>query len=365
MLYIAEWEKNKKNSWSGTTYSLLEAIRKKTEIKEIQLQTASKKQRIIYILVSFLKYLRIEKSMVFNTYFQEKNNKVIKEQINHMDNESDVLQIGDIAEIKNSYIYQDLSISFLIHCRDNDRDSFYYSGFEQFTREDLNRRNEIQKRRYEEAKFIFTMSKHLRDFLIHHDGFDETKVIHVGGGINLPALSENNLIKNRKRLLFVGRDFTRKGGELVVEAFKILKKTKFSDLELYIAGPEKIEAELDEGIFFLGNLSTEKLSYYFRLCDIFCMPSKFEAYGLVFIEALSYGLPCIGVNKFEMVNFIKDGYNGYLINDMNSYKELSDKIEMLLKNDAIFENVAREREYYREEYSWDKVAERIISVIND
>ena len=36
------------------------------------------------------------------------------------------------------------------------------------------------------------------------------------------------------------------------------------------------------------------------------MPSYFEAYGLVFIEALTYGLPCIGRNAFEMPNFIQD-----------------------------------------------------------
>ena len=43
------------------------------------------------------------------------------------------------------------------------------------------------------------------------------------------------------------------------------------------------------------------------------MPSYFEAYGLVFAEALTYGLPCIGRDKFAMSEFIEDGCTGRLI----------------------------------------------------
>ena len=106
-----------------------------------------------------------------------------------------------------------------------------------------------------------------------------------------------------------------------------------------------------------------KLSYYYNICDIFCMPSYFEAYGLVFGEALVYGLPCIGRNNFAMKEFIQDGYNGYLIEKDDPY-ELAKKMFDLLNDDKIKSNVENNRGYYIEEYSWDTVAERIIKVIN-
>ena len=91
------------------------------------------------------------------------------------------------------------------------------------------------------------------------------------------------------------------------------------------------------------------------------MPSQFEAYGLVFAEALIYGLPCIGKNCFAMPEFIKDGDNGYLI-DENDANELCKKMEMLLTDKEIAKNVMNNMNYYKDKYSWDSVAKRMIEV---
>ena len=366
MIYIAEWEKEKEKTWSGTTYGLLQALKRKTNIKEIDTRSNTDIIRMYNIMGSILKYNKLEKNLNFNQFYQKNNEKYIQKMISKEKKEKFCLQIGDIATIENSFIYQDLSISLLLYYRKMAKESFCYSGFQNLSEYELKKRHQIQIERYEHAKYIFTMSKYLRDFLINNEGMSKDKVIHVGGGTNLPSSDNKNLdIRNRRRILFVGRDFKRKGGDLVVEAYRLLKKNKFNNLELYIAGPTKINKHfLEEGIYFLGDVSSEKLSYYFNLCDIFCMPSKFEAYGLAFIEALSYGMPCIGVNKFEMPYFIKEGYNGFLLNDMNSVIELAEKIEALLVSDEIFENTNTDKSLYKEEFSWDSVATRIILKIN-
>lgn len=118
------------------------------------------------------------------------------------------------------------------------------------------------------------------------------------------------------------------------------------------------------GIEFLGCISTEELVKYYNLCDIFVMPSYFEAYGIVFAEALIYGLPCIGRNAFAMKEFIKDGKNGYLINEDND-EYLADKMLQLLNNDEIKEYVKSKRQQYIKEYSWNSVAEKIIKVMKN
>ena len=208
------------------------------------------------------------------------------------------------------------------------------------------------------------MSKWLAEHLVNYSKIPPEKVHAVGGGINLDLGKIKSVKKDNNKVLFVGRDFYRKGGDLVYEAFKIAKKSN-PNIKLYVAGPKEWPMEdKDENLIFLGDIDSDELSQYYNMCDIFCMPSRFEAYGLVFIEALVYGLPCIGRNAFAMKEFIQDGENGYLIDDDNA-NILASKILDLLTNDAIKENVVSKKAYYISEYSWDTVANRIIEVIKN
>ena len=93
------------------------------------------------------------------------------------------------------------------------------------------------------------------------------------------------------------------------------------------------------------------------------MPSKHDAYGLVFVEALCFGLPCIGKNICAMPEFIQPGKNGYLI-DRDDADELAGVMEKLLLNGReIAAAVQRDKEYYLETYAWDSVADRIMTVL--
>lgn len=166
------------------------------------------------------------------------------------------------------------------------------------------------------------------------------------------------------RILFVGRDFERKGGFLTYDAFCMLKK-EMPDLELYIAGPRinPIQNPV-EGYHFLGDIKYDKLSEFYNKCDIFCMPSFFEAYGLVFAEALIFGLPCIGRNCYEMPYFIQDKKNGRLLSENGGALELAQKMKDALANKEMQNYVISQRNHYIEKYSWDSVAERIKNTID-
>lgn len=181
--------------------------------------------------------------------------------------------------------------------------------------------------------------------------------------------------KEGRRILFVGRNFVRKGGPLVVQAFLILRKKYLPTAELYLAGAKeadirealrerKINVEEAEwqAIHLLGDLGPESLTEYYNLCDVFCMPSYFEAYGLVFAEALAYGLPCIGRDKFAMPEFIEDGCTGKLFSGEDA-QELAEDLRELLRDPKYRRAVEERREWYLREYSWDKVAQRICSVM--
>lgn len=98
------------------------------------------------------------------------------------------------------------------------------------------------------------------------------------------------------------------------------------------------------------------------MCDVFCMPSYFEAYGLVFVEALTFGLPCIGRDCYEMPYFINDGETGLLLKH-DDPNELASLIQQILDNDSFAQNVTSNHQNYVQKYSWSAVAERIFNII--
>ena len=116
--------------------------------------------------------------------------------------------------------------------------------------------------------------------------------------------------------------------------------------------------------YFLGNLPAGNVQYYYNLCDVFVLPSRFEAFGIVFVEALCYGLPCIGRNLMEMPNLIQNNETGLLLSaEEENPQVLAERMYSLITNEKFFRNVQSKQDYYKVEYSWDTVAKRMISIM--
>ena len=221
------------------------------------------------------------------------------------------------------------------------------------------------KRQYKimnSSSIIFCMGVWLKNYLISVYPEFKNKIYAVGGGINAKVRTHKSKDPKIEKILFVGRDFYRKGGDLVCEAYQILKK-KHINVSLTIAGPQERPKEVTNDIIFLGDVSYEKIGELMATNDIFCMPSRFEAYGLVFIEALVAGLPCIARNDYEMPFFIEKGITGELINNDDPY-ELANCIEKVISNPIYKHNVLQRHEYYTNKYNWESVSEKIYAIIN-
>ncbi|MGP6146515.1 glycosyltransferase family 4 protein [Jeotgalibaca sp. A122] len=366
ILYAVAWGKSKEKTWSGTGYSLYNALRKQVDVEDINVELNRMQKMVMCIeqlrLVNGkLRRNKYDFTKIQVTLKKNKLEKAVREKTEPL------IQIGDFqTQYKNQYIYQDLSLDSLIDFRVHKPTAYKYSPFITNSIKNLLWRAKFQKKVYDNSKGIFTMSYWLRDHLIKYTKIPENKVHYVGAGINLDINKITNEKKTNNKILFVGRDFYRKGGDIVVKAFNELRK-EMDNVELYIAGPKarpKEIIEMPEGIIFLGDLKFDKLSDYFNKCDIFCMPSRFEPFGLVYIEALVYGMPCIVSNDFAMKEVVKDGVNGYLLNNEN-IGELKEKMRDLLKNKTIKKNVLESREHYIQEYSWDTVATKMLRVIEN
>lgn len=373
LLYVCLWYKDKKRTWSGTAWSLRRAMETRLQVQDLELSDP--------LYRKILRRLKRKKGLIPAPPIGDRLRLAVKYTVwNHRHKPSGKMptfQFGDWPSGARfaSYLYQDLSVAAILWLRKEDPTAYRYCEYEQVPVKTLERRAVSQLRCYRESAAVFTMSLWLREFLVRECGLPREKVHAVGGGINVNAALIRPGQREGRRILFVGRNFERKGGPLVVQAFGILRKKYLSEAELYLAGATEAdirtalrereilpEASDWQKIHLLGDLGTDRLAEYYNLCDVFCMPSYFEAYGLVFAEALAYGLPCIGRNKFAMPEFIEDGCTGKLFSGEDP-ERLAEDLWELLQNPKYREEVAGRREWYLREYSWDRVVQRICSVM--
>lgn len=360
ILFSCAWKYNRKNSWSGTHFALYRHLNKEFDVFEFDTGIHSK---IFFVKLAVIADKILSKVLPYNTLgWRGKfiNYYAVKK---YRNKDFVLFQFEEFPYITgvDNYIYQDLHMGYVKKMMEEMPELFKSSGYQKLQYKAVVAREKSQKDFYKHVTAVFTMGHWLRKELIEYYGLPEQKVFCVGGGYNVNPEFIHSEMKSGNKILFIGRDFYRKNGFLVIDAFKLLKKTK-PEIELYIAGPENLKVSYP-GIHILGNLKYSELVYYYNLCDVFCMPSKFEAYGLVFAEALAFGLPCIGRDAFEMPYFIDDGKTGFLLKSENP-NELSELMKKALESDEMKRNVVDKRAFYLYEYSWNTVINRIAKVIN-
>lgn len=189
-----------------------------------------------------------------------------------------------------------------------------------------------------------------------------------------PDFSEN--IKNpfsylhnfKHRLLFVGRLSYGKGLDILVKAAKILHD-KIGDFVLIICGKDfgyydKLKKILKdsglENVYIYPEISREEINYLYSISDVYILPSRYEAFGIVITEAMAYKTPVIGMNNTAIPYLIKDNETGLLFENEN-YWDLADKIIKLLNSknlqDKLIENAYN---MIMKDYTWKKNIPKLI-----
>lgn len=231
-----------------------------------------------------------------------------------------------------------------------------------------------QALRYEEQAAramtaVFTFSDYLRQSFIKNYGVPSDRVFNVGGGINLEELPELPPEKDYRtaRILFIGTEFTRKGGPQLLEAFRIVRQS-ISSAELHIVGPIQLN-NLPAGTVLHGHLSKSdpeqrrKLDSLFREATLFVLPSLYEPFGIAPLEAMLYRLPAVVTDAWALREFVTPGVNGALV-EKGSIEDLATTLIQLLSHpDSLAEMGQRGRETVLARYTWPSVVDRMVAVI--
>ena len=282
-----------------------------------------------------------------------------------------VIQTGDLANLDVPfYVYQDLSFDILERFYETARG---VPGFEVIDLETIKRRRDRQHKIYDAATGVFAMSQWFANTLIERCGVPPGKITVVYAGLDASGPSRENAVSRVEatgnepvKLLFVGRDFFRKGCDLVLEAMALLRRDRLLNVQLTIVGPDRwpLPTSIPGGVVFLGRSAPTEVGQLLNEHDLFVMPSRFEAFGKVFIEALAHGVPVIGRSAFAMPEFIQPGKNGALVHT-DDPEELASAIAAVLDDPSIRQYTLQTMQDVRAQFSWDAVADRMVARIVD
>jgi glycosyltransferase involved in cell wall biosynthesis len=221
---------------------------------------------------------------------------------------------------------------------------------------------------YDAVDLIFCMSEGLRRSFV--DDFEQApeKVVTVGAGANVSAPPQPpRRHPSPPRLLFVGKQFERKGGPTVVAAFERLR-AEIPDAELWIVGPIGLEIDAP-GVTVHGRISREDPDGDRRLAELysgataFVMPSIYEPLGIAVIEAMAYRLPCIASTGGALPELVEEGVTGFLI-EPGDDEALLAHMRRLAADEALAQRMGEAGfERYESRFTWDAVAGRMIEAV--
>ncbi len=219
---------------------------------------------------------------------------------------------------------------------------------------------------------VIAVSPYERDYLIDK-GVDPARIIATGNGVHLEDYLPKGLAEfkgelfQRYRLseatrlvLFIGRKLHYKGIETLVEAVKQLGGQY--DVALFLVGPsspwfasfyEGLSSKDRERIIDLGTVSVQEKVNLLHLANVLVLPSRFEAFGIVLLEAWACGIPVIGSDRGAIPSIVGDG--GYTFEYGNA-EDLASKIADVLRDDRMARRMARNgRRRVLERYTWGKI----------
>jgi UDP-glucose:(heptosyl)LPS alpha-1,3-glucosyltransferase len=198
-------------------------------------------------------------------------------------------------------------------------------------------------------KFV-AVSKLTRDIFLNEYEIDSDKVVVINPGVDLNDYGKQNInsVRNSIRgefgigikdtvILFVSMNFEIKGLDDVL--FSLAKlKAQNKNFKLVIAGKGNIkkytklirDMGMISDVIFTGPVSKEKLINMYTAGDIYIMLSKFDTFGMVVLEAMAAGLPVVISGNVGARDIVREGVNGFVVEDTNDSDYIAAKIVSLL-----------------------------------
>jgi D-inositol-3-phosphate glycosyltransferase len=188
-----------------------------------------------------------------------------------------------------------------------------------------------------------------------------------------------------RMLLFVGRIEPLKGLDVLVEAIGIMRKNEvFNDNPFCLAiiggDPEESEEQanieisrikaltekygLGDLVTFLGRRNQDSLPYYYSAAEAVVVPSQYESFGMVALEAMACGKPVVASQIGGLAYLVQDGITGFTV-PVDEPIELANRLTSLLQNPSLRDQMGKQAVIVARDYAWDKIATKLLKVYEE
>ena len=189
-----------------------------------------------------------------------------------------------------------------------------------------------------------------------------------------------------RMMLFVGRIEPLKGVDTLIKAIALIRQKDALDhhcclcVSIIGGNPDlKPEARTDEMnrlqqlcdqqgledlITFLGHRGQDTLPYFYSAADVVVMPSHYESFGMVALEAMACGTPVIATQVGGLAFLVRDGVTGFHI-PVDDPVALSERLITILDDDALRAKMSRQAVEIAQKYAWEKIADSMNTLYMD
>ena len=225
------------------------------------------------------------------------------------------------------------------------------------------------------ADSVITCSHYMRGHVADIFDIEEDRITVIPNGIDprdlrpvgdLEALRREFAAPEERLVLLVGRLVYEKGFQLALDALPGVIE-RVGDVRFLVAGSGTHEAELkaqaerlgltDQGVF-LGWIGDDALHSLYRIADLCVVPSIYEPFGLVALEAMASGCPCIVADTGGLREVVPSGERVGLRFNGGDAEHLGVMIERLLVDDELRDRLVAEASEHVLSFDWSDVAER-------
>ncbi len=359
--FAARYDPRDKKTWSGTSYYTYKQLQRFGEVEVFQYKLPKLLQEWLTTQKSinrrwFGRHSSVEFLKAYAKYFSRQLTKDLKKR------PVDILFVSASSQMV-AYVKTDIPIIYMTDATFRQLQG-YYASFSNLAKYNLRQGIALDKKAFEHAAHCMLASDWCKYSAIQDYKIQSGKISVVPCGANLdkaPAkIPLHNNEANICRLLFLGVEWERKGGDITLAAYYKLKE-KGVAAQLHIIGcipPHDIADE--KGIINIPFLDKNKEEDFKRLDEIFqqtdflLLPTRAECAGIVFCEASAYGIPSITTDTGGVTTYVQEGINGFALPFAADAETYANKIATLFADKhGLAALRSSSRKYFEDRLNWD------------
>jgi glycosyltransferase involved in cell wall biosynthesis len=369
--FLSARDPTDRKSWSGLIFYLYGALKSiADEVEYLKLPPSRELQLATRITSKMRRVLKVRGDITQSVPLSMVYGKLYRQAI--LASRCDLV-FSPAASTEIGYLRSPVPVVYLSDATFRLMENYYYplSQVHPITRWEG---NHLEKRAIRDADaLIYASDWAARSAIEHYSANpDKIKIIPFGANMDdVPAresLGEGSS-DGRLRLLFVGRDWERKGGKIAFDALLALLERGI-DAELTVIGCTPGGNLSHPSLRVIPNLDKNlpapraALAEFYRSSDIFLLPTRAECSGIVFCEAGAYGLPIVSTHTGGVPTVVVEGTNGFLLPHNADGKAYAETIAALWGNRPAYLKMRQSsRDRYETTLNWAAWAAKVRPLI--